>query len=34
MNISPNEAEESLEAIRKITQKTRRSISGSGAYIF
>jgi hypothetical protein len=34
MNISPHEAEESLEAIRKITQKTRRSIASSGAYIF
>ncbi|MGV8026274.1 MAG: hypothetical protein AB2L18_06945 [Anaerolineaceae bacterium] len=34
MKISPHEAEESLEAIRKITQKTRRSIASSGAYIF
>ncbi len=34
MNISPNEAEESLEVIRKMTQKARRSIASSGAYIF
>jgi len=34
MNISPNEAEEALEAIQKVTHKTRRSIAGSGAYIF
>jgi len=34
MNISPNEAEEALAAIKSVTQKTRRSIAGSGAYIF
>jgi hypothetical protein len=34
MNISPNEAEEALEAIQKMTQKTRQSIASSGAYIF
>lgn len=34
MNISPNEAEEALAAIHQVTQKTRRSIASSGAYIF
>jgi hypothetical protein len=34
MNISPNEAEEALQAIQKTVQKTRRSIASSGAYIF
>jgi hypothetical protein len=34
MNISPNEAEEELAAIQRITQKTRHSIASSGAYIF
>jgi hypothetical protein len=34
MNISPDEAEEALAAIQKVTQKTRRSIAKSGAYIF
>lgn len=34
MNISPNEAEEALVAIQKMTQKTRHSIASSGAYIF
>jgi hypothetical protein len=34
MNISPNEAEEALAAIQKVTQKTRRSIASSGAYVF
>lgn len=34
MNITPNESEESLEVIRKMTQKARRSIASSGAYIF
>ena len=34
MNISPNEAEEALAAIQSVTQKTRRSIASSGAYIF
>ena len=33
MNISPNEAEESLAAIQKVTQKTRQSIASSGASI-
>lgn len=30
MNISPNEAEESLAAIQQVVQKTRRSIADSG----
>jgi hypothetical protein len=34
MNISPDEAEEALDAIQQVTQKTRRSIANSGAYIF
>jgi hypothetical protein len=34
MNISPNEAEEALAAIQSVTQRTRRSIANSGAYIF
>jgi hypothetical protein len=34
MNISPNEAEESLAAIQRMTQRTRHSIASSGAYIF
>ena len=34
MNLSPNEAEEELAAIQRMTQKTRRSIASSGAYIF
>ncbi len=34
MNISPDEAEEALAAIQKMTQKTRHSIASSGAYIF
>ena len=34
MNISPNEAEEALAAIQRMTQKTRHSIASSGAYIF
>lgn len=34
MNVSPTEAEETLADIQKVTQKTRRSIAGSGAYIF
>ncbi len=33
MNISPNEAEEALADIQKVSQKTRRSIAGSGASI-
>ncbi len=34
MNISPDEAQEALADIQRVTQKTRRSIAGSGAYIF
>ena len=34
MNISPVEAEEALDAIRTVVQKTRRAISDSGAYAF
>ncbi len=34
MNISPNEAEEALAAIQKVTHKAQRSIASSGAYIF
>ena len=34
MNISPNEAEEALDAIREVMRKTRRVISSSGAYKF
>lgn len=34
MNISPNEAEEALAAIQKVTKKTRQSFASSGAYIF
>ena len=34
MDISPDEAEEALRAIQSVTQKTRRSIANSGAYIF
>jgi hypothetical protein len=34
MNFSPDEAEEALAAIQSVTQKTRRSIASSGAYIF
>jgi len=34
MNISPAEAEEALTAIQAMMQKTRRAISGSGAYNF
>ncbi len=34
MDISPNEAEEALAAIQRMTQKTRHSIASSGAYIF
>jgi len=34
MNISPNEAEESLAVIQSMMQKTRHSIASSGAYIF
>ncbi len=32
MNISPNEAEESLAAIQTVMQKTRHSIASSGTY--
>jgi hypothetical protein len=34
MNITPVEAEEALTAIKIMVQKTRRSISKSGAYVF
>jgi hypothetical protein len=34
MNITPNEAEEELAVIRQMGQKTKRSLAGSGAYIF
>jgi hypothetical protein len=34
MNISPDEAEEALDAIQRMTQKTRHSIASSGAHIF
>jgi len=34
MSISPDEAEESLAGILRITQRTRHSIADSGAYIF
>lgn len=33
MNISPNEAEEALDAVQKVMLKTRRSIAGGGAAI-
>ena len=33
MNISPDEAEESLAAIQRMTQKTRHSVASSGAHI-
>ena len=33
MNISPDEAEETLAVIQKIAQKTRHSIASSGTYI-
>jgi hypothetical protein len=34
MNISTTEAEEALSAIQAMVQKTRRTISSSGAYLF
>ncbi len=34
MNISPTEAEQALEAIQNIMEKTRWAILNSGAYIF
>jgi len=34
MEISPQEAQQALEAIQTMVIKTRRSISNSGAYIF
>ena len=34
MNISPNEAEEALQVIQVMVQKTRRAISSSGVYKF
>jgi hypothetical protein len=33
MNISPDEAEEALVAIERMTQKTRHSIASGGAYV-
>lgn len=33
MNISPDEAEEALASIHRMTQKTRHAIATSGAYI-
>jgi hypothetical protein len=33
MNISPEKAQEALQAIQKVSQKTRRSIASSGAYL-
>jgi hypothetical protein len=33
MNVSPNEAEEALAVIQKVTQKTRHSIASGGTYI-
>ncbi len=33
MNISPAEAEETLAAIQRVTQRTRHSIASSGTYI-
>ena len=33
MDISPNEAEEALADIQKVTQKTRHSIASGGTYI-
>jgi hypothetical protein len=34
MNITPSEAEEALTAIQSMMEKTRRSLSSSGAYKF
>ena len=34
MNISPDEAEEALAVIHRMTKKTRHSFASSGAYIF
>jgi hypothetical protein len=34
MNVSTTEAEEALDAIQAMMQKTRRSFSSSGAYMF
>ncbi len=34
MNVSPDEAEEALAAIQKMTQRTRHSIASSGAHVF
>jgi hypothetical protein len=34
MDISPDEAKESLDEVQNMMYKTRRSIAGSGAYIF
>jgi hypothetical protein len=34
MNISPDEAQEALADIQKMTLRTRHSVAGSGAHIF
>ncbi|MCX7609333.1 MAG: hypothetical protein N2049_08975 [Anaerolineales bacterium] len=34
MNISPDEAQQALDAIQEIARKTRRALSSSGAYLF
>lgn len=34
MNISPDEAQQALNAIQGIARKTRRALSSSGAYLF
>jgi hypothetical protein len=34
MNISPDEAEEALATIQRMTQKTRHAFASSGAYIY
>ncbi len=34
MDISPHDAQQALDAIQAMVQKTRRSIANSGAYIF
>jgi len=33
MNLSPNEAEQALETIQKVSEKTRHSIASGGTYI-
>jgi hypothetical protein len=34
MNITPDEAQDALTAIQKVTEKARRSLSSSGGYAF